>query len=129
MKAALLFTEIGMGVYWILAAFSAFGIVEIPAEYLYSDYQNPKVVAWNWSFFPLDLIFIVSGIAAFCTDGSSARKAELFQLGLTAMFCSGLMAISYWVILCEFDPIWWGANIWLMCLPVLAYVSLRKADP
>lgn len=128
MKYALLATEVGMGLYWLLAGLMAATVISIPPEYMYSDYTNPLVVAWNWSFLPIDLIFVASGIAAFVSPDGSEKKRALRQLGLTTMFCSGLMAISYWVILGQFDPFWWGLNIWLMLLPILAYSTRAHAN-
>jgi hypothetical protein len=32
------------------------------------------------------------------------------------MLCAGLMAVSYWTITGDFDPTWWGMNIWLIIL-------------
>jgi hypothetical protein len=31
---------------------------------LYAEADNPRVVAWNWSFFPLDIAFSLTGILA-----------------------------------------------------------------
>jgi hypothetical protein len=121
MKYALLATEVGMGLYWILALLMVAGVVHVPPEYMYSDYENPLVIAWNWSFLPIDLIFITSGIAAFLKPVGSEKKRALRQLSLTTMFCAGLMAITYWAILGQFDPVWWGVNVWLMVLPILAH--------
>lgn len=123
MKYALLATEVGMGLYWILAGLMATSLVSIPAEFMYSDYTNPLIVAWNWSFLPIDLIFVFCGLAALFSADNDERRKTLRLIGLTAMFCSGLMAISYWAILATFDPAWWGVNIWLMVLPVIAHFS------
>lgn len=123
MRYALLATEVSMLLYWVFAGFVVTGFIHVNPEYMYSDYTNPIVVAWNWSFLPIDLIFAASGIAAALIKNNSEAKRSLRQLGLTTMFCSGLMAISFWAILGQFDPTWWAVNIWLMVLPLMAYLS------
>ncbi|MDA9009475.1 YvaD family protein [Alphaproteobacteria bacterium] len=90
--------------------------IYVPPEYMYSDYQNPFIVAWNWSFLPLDVLFAVLGLAARFFVQSRSRELILSTLSLALMFCAGLMAVSFWIIQGSFDPFWWGINIWLMAL-------------
>jgi hypothetical protein len=47
LKGLFLFTDIGFILYWVITALAL-----IPKEYLYQDYTNELLVAWNWSFFP-----------------------------------------------------------------------------
>lgn len=111
-------------------SFTAAGL--IPVEYAYSDYTNPILVAWNWSFFPLDMMISASGLGAIYLHRKKApawKSAAFLSLILT--FCSGLMAISYWAIRLEFDLTWWIPNLALMIYPLFflpafwrtAYVS------
>ncbi|USG68422.1 YvaD family protein [Brevibacillus ruminantium] len=91
----------------------------IPVEYAYSDYTNPILVAWNWSFFPLDMVISLSGLTAIYLHRIQSPKwkpAAFLSLCLT--FCSGLMAISYWGIRLEFDLTWWLPNLFLMLYPL-----------
>jgi len=127
MKAMLGVTELAILAYWVLAGLSALNIITIPPEWMYSDYENPLVVAWNWSFFPLDVMFAVCGLLALYGPFSKTRKMSLLIISLSLMFCAGLMAISFWAIRGEFDPLWWGMNIWLMALPLLIAL-LRPAS-
>ena len=119
LKTSLLITDIGFLAYWALTALAAAGVIGIPAEYLYSDYNNPLVVAWNWSFMPLDVILSVVGIAAISlhrAGTASWRGLAIASLALT--FCAGLMAISFWAIRGDFDPGWWAVNLALMIWPL-----------
>ena len=57
-------TDIGFLFYWAVSAAFVAGWVDIPPEYLFSDYYDPRVFAWNWSFLPLDIAFSVVGLLA-----------------------------------------------------------------
>jgi hypothetical protein len=108
--------------YWIVAALVEAGTIAVPKAWMYPSFEDPMIVAWNWSFFPLDVLFAVSGLLALYGPWPRARS-RLLLASLVLMFCAGLMAISFWAIRGEFDPTWWGANLWLMALPIL--VSFR----
>jgi hypothetical protein len=119
LKPALVLTDVGFLAYWALTALVAAGILNIPGEYLYSDYHDPLVVAWNWSFMPLDVILSICGLAAVGlhrAGNTSWRGLAIVSLSLT--FCAGLMAISFWAIRGDFDPTWWAVNLALMILPL-----------
>ncbi|MEM7530939.1 MAG: DUF5360 family protein [Chloroflexota bacterium] len=91
----------------------------IPAEYLFHDYTNPILVAWNWSFLPLDLFISATGLTSvyFYQKGNEQwRQLALISLVLT--FCSGLQAIAFWVIRLDFDPTWWIPNLFLLIYPL-----------
>ncbi|AZK47913.1 DUF5360 family protein [Paenibacillus lentus] len=99
--------------------FSATAMKLIPVEYAYSDYTNPILVAWNWSFFPLDMVISITGLSAIYLHRkrcSEWKPVALISLVLT--FCSGLMAISYWSLRLEFDLTWWIPNLALMLYPL-----------
>ena len=121
MKWLLTLTEVGMLAYWLLAALMSFGFISIPPDYMYSDHQNPLVVAWNWSFFPLDFLFAVTGLVARFGNIASDRADLLSVVSLSLMFCAGLMAISFWTFQGAFDAFWWGINLWLIGLAVAAF--------
>ncbi len=63
-KIATTITEFFMLLYWVLAGANAMGLIHIDPSYMYSDYENPRVVAWNWSFFPIDIALSVLGLWA-----------------------------------------------------------------
>lgn len=124
MKTLLTITEVGMLAYWALAALMAAGALPVPPEYMYSDHLNPLVVAWNWSFLPIDIAFALCGLSA--RFGNLRNAAMLEIIGLTLMLCAGLMAISFWAFLGAFDPMWWGVNLWLMGLACVGLLRLAK---
>lgn len=109
-------TEIAMLLYWILAGALVLNVVSIDPSLMYSDYQNPLVVAWNWSFFPIDIAFAVIGLAARYVPMSGELRFKLQITASVLMFCAGLMAISFWTITGDFSLTWWVMNIWLMGL-------------
>ena len=109
--------------YWVLAAVLVIGLIHIPPEYMYSDYENPLVVAWNWSFFPIDIVFVICGLWARFGGLRPPLPRHLSLIGATLMFCAGTMAISFWSITGEFEPLWWGMNLWLVVLVLWAIKS------
>lgn len=117
-------TEIGMLAYWLLATALVIGLVSIPPEYMYSDYENPLVVAWNWSFLPIDIAFAVLGLMSRFMRLPTALAHKLALIGATLMFCAGIMAISFWTMTGEFDPLWWGLNLWLVLLSLTTLKAL-----
>jgi len=104
--------------YWLIAFLLLFGLVDIPAEYMYLDYQKPTIIAWNWSFFPIDLIFSMVGLYARFGQLTLHKKQLLETVSLSLMFCAGVMALSFWAIQNTYDVFWWGTNIWLILLSV-----------
>ena len=100
------FTDLGMLLYWSVTALAL-----IPAEYAYSDYKNPLLVAWNWSFFPLDLLISLTGLfSLFLYSRRSSLWRGMALVSLTLTFVSGLNAVSFWAIRGDFAPEWWFAT-------------------
>lgn len=122
-KIALSVTEIGMLTYWGFAGLLALGFITIDPALMYSDYSDPIIVAWNWSFFPIDVLFAVLGLISRFAKIRIDTKNTLATISLALMFCAGLMAVSFWTLTNSFDPTWWAANIWLMVLPILVVWS------
>ena len=128
-KIALTVTEIGMLAYWVFATLVVLNLITVDPALMYSDYQNPVIVAWNWSFFPIDVLFAVLGLLGRYGPFQSEQKSIISTISLALMFCAGLMAISFWVIRGTFDPFWWGINIWLMILPTIVLLpKLRQSS-
>ena len=119
-KACLLLTDIGFLTYWGVSALVLVGLLNIPGDWLFNDYYNPIVFAWNWSFMPLDVILSLLGIASLrlLARGNTQWKS-LLLISMSLTFCAGLMAISFWAIRLEFDVSWWAANLFLMIWPVI----------
>ncbi|MBB4823543.1 hypothetical protein HNO89_000763 [Sporosarcina luteola] len=109
--------------------FSATALKMIPLEYAYSDYTNPILIAWNWSFFPLDMAISVTGLSSIYLNRKGRSEWKSFALiSLVLTFCSGLMAISYWTIRLEFDPSWWALNLALMLYPLFFIPRFIKSS-
>jgi hypothetical protein len=128
LRTALLLTDIGFIAYWSFTALVAAGLFNVPPEYLYSDYHNPLVVAWNWSFMPLDIILSLAGLNAVRlqrTDSPSWRGWTIVSLALTV--CAGLMAVSFWAIRGDFDVTWWTVNLALLIWPWVYLPTLIKS--
>jgi Family of unknown function (DUF5360) len=108
--------------YWLITALHL-----IPAEYLYNDYQNPVLVNWNWSFFPLDILVSISGYYSIYLSQNNNEKWKTYALiSLILTSVSGLQAISYWVLAKEFDLTWWLPNLFLLIYPVFFIFKIIK---
>jgi hypothetical protein len=119
LRRLMLVTDISLLAYWSLTALAAAGVIGLPSDWLFSDYHNPIVVAWNWSFLPLDVILSVAGLTSVrLAVGKDARWQRYALISLSLTFCAGVMAISFWAIRGEFDPIWWGFNLYLILWPL-----------
>ena len=114
LKYFFLLTDIGFILYWLITLFQL-----IPGEYLFKDYNNPLMFAWNWSFFPLDLLISFTGLFSIYAEKKGNliwRKMAIVSLVLT--FTSGLQAISFWAIQKDFDLNWWIPNLYLLVYPL-----------
>lgn len=109
-------TEGGMILYWVFASLVALDVLMVAPEYMYWDYANPSMVAWNWSFLPIDALFAVAGLYGRFGKTSVLGRIILSTFSLSLMFCAGVMAISFWLVVGSFDPFWWSMNLWLVAL-------------
>ena len=118
------FTDLGFITYWLITALHL-----IPGQYLFQDYTNPILTAWNWSFLPLDLAISATGLAALW---AYTRKLEFWRslalISLVLTFSSGLNAIAFWVIRGDFDPTWWIPNLYLMIYPLFFLQRFLKLE-
>ncbi|MCI3921127.1 YvaD family protein [Paenibacillus sp. TRM 82003] len=107
-------TDVGFIVYWGITAFKM-----IPPEYLYQDYTNPLLVAWNWSFMPIDIFISITGLySLYLLKRGRDNWVGWSLISLILTFSSGLLAISFWSIRLDFDPTWWIPNLFLMIYPM-----------
>jgi len=125
LKLATTITELAMLFYWVLAGALVLNLISIDPSLMYSDYENPLVVAWNWSFFPIDVAFAIIGLTARFGVQAARLRFKLEVIAGVLMLCAGLMAVSYWAINGDFDPTWWGMNIWLIILGVTNIVRAK----
>ena len=106
--------------YWTASALAQFGVAPIPRELMYAHYDQPQVIAWNWSFLPIDLAFSTLGLAAVAASRRRSRLwAPLALLSLAFTLAAGAMAVGYWTLLGEFEPNWFLPNLALMLWPVI----------
>jgi len=114
LRPLMLLTDLGFLTYWLVTVLHL-----IPASYLFRDYSEPLVVAWNWSFLPLDLLISATGLGALTLE---RRRQPLWKglalISLTLTSCSGLMAIAFWTIRADFSASWWISNGFLLLYPL-----------
>ena len=122
LKYFLLINDIGFIVYWLITILHI-----IPEAYLFKDYNDTIMVAWNWSFFPLDMCISFSGISSVILY---KRKNPLWSrialISLVLTFCSGLQAVSFWFLRSDFDIVWWISNLYLLVYPFFFVRKLIK---
>ncbi|UOE95133.1 YvaD family protein [Alkalihalobacillus sp. LMS39] len=124
LKPFFLVTDIGFIIYWIVTYFNL-----IPKEWAFKDYDNPIIIAWNWSFFPLDIIISVTGLYSLYLYKKSNTKWRAYALiSLVLTFCSGLQAIAFWGFSLDFDITWWAVNLYLMIYPLFFIPFFVKSD-
>jgi hypothetical protein len=112
----LVLTDLGFIFYWALAAFNLF-----PSDWLYKDHDDPILTAWNWSFAPVDLAASLLGLSSLISARRGSESwSVLALLSVALTFCAGLMAVSFWAIRRDFDPVWWVLNLYLASWPLLA---------
>lgn len=119
LRPFLLVTDTLFLAYWAVTSLVALKVLAVPEAWLFKDYHDARVVAWNWSFLPLDLAFALSGYG--CLILHRAGRPEwrpLALISLTLTFCAGLLAVSYWALLREFDPLWFLPNLALVLWPL-----------
>ncbi|MDC0681020.1 DUF5360 family protein [Sorangium atrum] len=103
----------GFILYWLITVLHV-----IPAEHLFNDYDNPLMVAWNWSFLPIDLAVSVTGVGALSLRRKGIAAWErLATVSLVFTTSSGLMAISFWAIVGDYNLSWWAPNLFLLVYP------------
>ncbi len=127
LKIVITITDVAFILYWTMATLSELNAIEVPPNLMYADYDHPRVVAWNWSFLPIDLVFSIVGLAAV---NASRRGSPVWRplaiISLTLTLAEGGMAVSYWAILREFDPAWFIPNLALVVWPLWFLPRLVK---
>ena len=126
---ALTVTDIAFLLYWTVAALSVMNVIDLPAEWMYANYDEPDVIAWNWSFFPMDIAFSYFGLKAV---GAARRGDPVWRsyaiVSLTLTMAAGGMAVSYWALLKEFDPAWFLPNLALVVWPLFFMRDLLTGE-
>ena len=120
LKWALTTTDVAFMAYWSATLLECVGLISIPSEWLYAHAHAPRVIAWNWSFFRLDIAFSITGlwaVRAGAQDKAVWRPLALISLILTIV--AGTMACGYWMLLGEVDAVWFGMNAVLVVWPLV----------
>lgn len=122
LKPFFLVVDIGFILYWTVTLLHL-----IPEAYLFKDYDDPILAAWNWSFLPLDLFISITGLGSLylMRQGNPMwRSLALISLVLTS--CSGLQALAFWTLRADFDLVWWLPNLFLLLYPLFFIPTLLK---
>jgi hypothetical protein len=124
---ALSITDLLFLAYWLVSGLDKVGLIAVPSDWLYAGAGEPRVDAWNWSFFPLDLAFSVTGLAAVAASRKgSATWRPLALISLILTIVAGGMAVSYWTLLGEFNPAWYLPNLALLLWPLAFLPGLMR---
>ena len=118
-KAFLIVTDLGLLAYWTL---TAVGVISVGT--------GDVLLAWNWSFLPLDSLAAALGCWGVHLVGRGRPFGrEILIVGLTLTFCAGLMVVSFWALYGDVNLGWWAPNIVLMIVPCVLYGKLLREDP
>lgn len=129
LKANMLLTDWFFIAYWSVTALAAAKVISLPPGLLYSDYDNPIMVAWNWSFFPLDIVLSLVGLSSVHLAGRNDPKwQKLSTVSLSLTFCAGFMAISFWIITGDFELTWWAPNLYFTIWPLFFLCRMPAAN-
>ena len=121
-KAVIWVIDLGFIVYWSLIIFRV-----LPPEMMFEGYEKPEVQAWNWSFFPLDILAAATGILGQTTKHLDSKAFLVISLTLTSI--AGGMALAYWVVLGYFDILWWVPNLVLLVFPLWPlYQFIKRSE-
>jgi len=122
LKFFFLITDFGFIAYWFITA-----IHLVPDVYLYSDYHNPLLVAWNWSFLPLDLCVSATGLTSvYLYQKGNKLWQPIALISLVLTLCSGLQALAFWSIRTDINLSWWLPNAYLLVYPLFFIPSLLR---
>lgn len=114
----MLVTDLGFLGYWVV---TVLGMISVGPD--------PLLQQWNWSFLGLDLAAIGLGLTGLAVGARARLSIPLITVSLSLTAAAGLMALNFYVIRGEYDPMWWLPNLWLLCFPVVALVVLLRATP
>ncbi len=125
LKPFFLVVDLGFILYWTVTLLHL-----IPEAYLFKDYDDPILAAWNWSFLPLDLLISATGLTSLALlrrENRMWRSLALISLVLTS--CSGLQALAFWTLRADFDLVWWLPNAFLLLYPLFFIPALLRPTP
>lgn len=121
-KAIVWVIDIGFIAYWSLIIFRA-----LPPEVMFEGYELREVQAWNWSFFPLDILAAITGIIGQTTKRLNSSVFLVISLVLTSV--AGGLALAYWAVLGYFEILWWLPNLVLLLFPLWPLYQFAVKTP
>jgi len=119
-KTVLLTIDFGFIFYWLLIALNL-----IPHEWVFQNYDDPNVRAWNWSFLPLDIAASITGFMGIKGKGNLA----LLVISSALTMVAGGMALAFWGIQGFFNLGWWLPNLFLFVAGLIFLVRLVNSQP
>lgn len=123
LKPFFLFTDSAFIMYWVATLLQL-----VPESLLYRDYHDPLLVAWNWSFLPLDMLISATGLTSLALHRQAdPRWRSLALISLVLTFCSGLQALAFWTLRADFDLSWWLVNGYLLVYPLFFILAMTRA--
>lgn len=126
LRLLLLLTDVAFLIYWVVAGLHEARLLILPDDWLYPNANDPRVKAWNWSFFPLDLAFSATGLAAVAAMQRGRPWRHLAIVSLVLTMVAGGMAVSYWTLTGEIEWSWYGANLALLIWPLFFLPGLMR---
>lgn len=123
----ILVTDLAFTLYWVVSAAYLVGLVDVPEAYLFSGYHDRRLMAWNWSFLPLDLAATAFGAWAILAARQKREWKTLAAVSLALWSTAGGMAIAYWTLMGEFDPSWFLPNLLVFIWPLFFLPKLVSA--
>ena len=116
-RTILLLVDIGFLIYWSLIVFDL-----LPHSWVFQNYDDSTVKAWNWSFLPLDIAASLTGFLGLRKNGNLL----LLAVSCTLTMVAGGMAIGFWAFQGFFNAGWWIPNIILFVVGLLGVLQLNK---
>lgn len=113
-KVFLIVTDLGLLAYWTL---TAVGVISVGT--------GDVLLAWNWSFLPLDLFAVTAGLTWSLLPTGHRWSMPLFLCALTLTFSAGLLAVSFFALWGAWALSWWLVNLWLMLMPIGLFLTPR----
>lgn len=123
-------TDLAFLIYWVGSGAVVLGLAPVLRTLMYAHFDQPDVVAWNWSFLPVDVAFSVLGLSAVEADRrGSVLWRPLAILSLAFTVAAGAMAVGYWTLQAQFEPLWFLPNLLLVVWPLAFLPRLVTAEP
>ena len=116
-KNLLISIDFGFIIYWGLIVFGL-----IPHDWVFQNYDDLNVKAWNWSFFPLDIAASITGFLGIKGKGNWT----LLIVSATLTMVAGGMAIVFWSIQGFFNLVWWIPNLFLFLSGLFVLINLKR---